>query len=487
MDSQDVGEAQARQGEDVVEVSLAWGDRVLGLVPLGARKEFFLGEAIEKGRTCDVFLPEEILGARRHRLLWVDAIGSVHLSPPRTARGWVRLANEMQMKLEDMPSPSARAAGELDFVLPSGSRVHLDLGEFVLTVRALGRAARLPRGIGALDARVPAAYFASSLAVFAGLFGALAYVVPHAGLEEDGDLSKDRLVLLQQYMVAAARREEDAPKPEAPLELPTQASGPSGEAAAQAAGAAGTTKPTTSHGRFAVQQTTPNPDEVFLARVRAKEEASLFGMIGLLSSAPAGDPLAPTSPFGRETALGDDPLSANGAMWGDTLGEAGGSGGLSLLGAEEGGGRTGRWIGMDGVNTIGPGSNGPGPGVFGSSNARPGGVHKPKTPTVRVPMSITTSGHLPAEIIQRTVRQNFGRFRMCYQAGLTRNPSLEGRVSVRFVIGRDGAVSNVGLVGAGMPDASVNDCLRASFYGISFTRPDNGIVQVTYPLLFSPE
>jgi hypothetical protein len=171
-------------------------------------------------------------------------------------------------------------------------------------------------------------------------------------------------------------------------------------------------------------------------------------------------------------------------MWGDTLGDAVGSGGLSLSGVDEGGGKRGRWIGMNGINTIGPGNGGVG-GWGNNPLGGNGGGHKTRTPKMTAPPA-TVSGHLPAEVIQRTVRQNFGRFRMCYQAGLGRNPSLEGRVSVRFVIGRDGAVSNVGLA-AGLPDATVNDCLRMAFYGLSFSAPDNGIVQVTYPLVFSPE
>jgi len=35
---------------------------------------------------------------------------------------------------------------------------------------------------------------------------------------------------------------------------------------------------------------------------------------------------------------------------------------------------------------------------------------------------------------------SLGPARRCYAEGLARNPNLEGRVSVRFVIGRDGSV-----------------------------------------------
>ncbi len=98
----------------------------------------------------------------------------------------------------------------------------------------------------------------------------------------------------------------------------------------------------------------------------------------------------------------------------------------------------------------------------------------------------TVSGHLPAEVVQRIVRQNFGRFRMCYEQGLTRNPNLQGRVGVRFVIGRDGAVSNVSNAGSDMPDSGVVSCVVGAYYGLSFPAPENGIVTVSYPIMFTP-
>jgi hypothetical protein len=98
----------------------------------------------------------------------------------------------------------------------------------------------------------------------------------------------------------------------------------------------------------------------------------------------------------------------------------------------------------------------------------------------------SVSGRLPAEVIQRVVRQNYGRFRQCYENGLSKNPNLEGRVSVRFVIGRDGAVSNVSNGGSDLPDSGVVSCVVGAYYGLSFPAPDNGIVTVSYPIMFSP-
>ena len=88
--------------------------------------------------------------------------------------------------------------------------------------------------------------------------------------------------------------------------------------------------------------------------------------------------------------------------------------------------------------------------------------------------------------MQRIVRQNYGRFRMCYENGLRSNPNLTGRVTARFVISREGSVSNVQNGGSDIPDSGVVSCVVQAFYGLSFPSPDNGIVSVSYPIMFSP-
>jgi hypothetical protein len=111
--------------------------------------------------------------------------------------------------------------------------------------------------------------------------------------------------------------------------------------------------------------------------------------------------------------------------------------------------------------------------------------HVTTAPKIRVG-GVTTSGRLPPEVVQRIVRQNYGRFRMCYENGLHGNPNLTGRVAVRFVIGREGSVSNAANGGSDLPDSGVVSCVVQAFYGLSFPAPDNGIVSVTYPIMFSP-
>src|SRR5690606_22971176 len=98
----------------------------------------------------------------------------------------------------------------------------------------------------------------------------------------------------------------------------------------------------------------------------------------------------------------------------------------------------------------------------------------------------SVSGRLPAAASHCIVRQHSGRFRMCYEPGLGQQPNLAGRVAVRFSIYRDGTVQAAQNGGSDLPDSSVVGCVISAFYGVTFPKPDNGIVTVSYPIMFSP-
>lgn len=94
--------------------------------------------------------------------------------------------------------------------------------------------------------------------------------------------------------------------------------------------------------------------------------------------------------------------------------------------------------------------------------------------------------YLPPAAIQAVVRFSYGRFKTCYEAGLARNPKLEGRVMVRFVIERDGIVKNSRDGGSEIPDPQVSDCIVHEFVGLQFPALERGLVTVVYPILLSP-
>jgi hypothetical protein len=219
------------------------------------------------------------------------------------------------------------------------------------------------------------------------------------------------------------------------------------------------------------------PQDPMAARRHALAEAKEFGVIGALpgdadkSAAPAAAPTATgqTAPSKPDSAQNDG-VSARGNMWGDEAGEK-----TSALSRAVTGGLA---IGAGG------GALGGGQG-FGAGLGRLGGAHAGNAPKVRMG-AMTLSGRLPPEIVQRIVRQNFGRFRPCYEAGLRQNPSLQGRVSVRFVIGVDGGVSRVANGGSDLPDASVVSCVVSAFNDLSFPPPEGGVVRVVFPMSFTP-
>jgi hypothetical protein len=95
-------------------------------------------------------------------------------------------------------------------------------------------------------------------------------------------------------------------------------------------------------------------------------------------------------------------------------------------------------------------------------------------------------GRLAPEVIRGVVRAAYDGFRQCYEAGLKRDSTLRGHVTVRFVIGRDGKASNVSIGEATLRDCDVINCVRAKFRQLRFPAPDGGIVTVSYPIQLEP-
>lgn len=196
---------------------------------------------------------------------------------------------------------------------------------------------------------------------------------------------------------------------------------------------------------------------------------------------PADQDNSPAAPWGREV----DPASASGNMWGDAIGDAFGAAGISLSGAGAGGGGRGEGIGLGSVGTIGHGA-GTGPSVSmgqglgaGTGQGRLSGSHSagPRASVRGGPTEVR--GDLPPEVIHRIIRQNFGRFRLCYELGRNGDPGLAGAAELRFVIDRSGAVSTAT---ARFPNAAVRSCLQRTVQNFSFPQPEAGVVTVVYSL-----
>lgn len=179
------------------------------------------------------------------------------------------------------------------------------------------------------------------------------------------------------------------------------------------------------------------------------------------------------------TGLNADMMNGIGGLIGNK-GTQIGSGGLGARGSGLGGGGTAE--GLGGLGTKGRGSGasgyGSGGGNFGSKGE--GGIG-----TVGGDPIIL--GALDKSLIDAVIKRNMSQIRYCYQRELTKNPSLGGKITVKFVIAKDGTVSSATTKTTTMNNPAVESCINGRFMRFQFPEPKGGgIVIVSYPFIFSP-
>lgn len=185
-----------------------------------------------------------------------------------------------------------------------------------------------------------------------------------------------------------------------------------------------------------------------------------------------------------DSALGATGLNANMMNGiGGLIGSKGtqmGSGGLGARGGGLGGGGTADGLGGLGTKGRGSGSSGygSGGGQFGSKGE--GGIG-----TVGGDPIIL--GALDKALIDAVIKRNMASIRYCYQKELTKNPSLGGKITEKFVIAKDGTVSSATTGSSTMNNPAVESCINGRFQKFQFPEPKGGgIVIVKYPFIFSP-
>jgi hypothetical protein len=113
--------------------------------------------------------------------------------------------------------------------------------------------------------------------------------------------------------------------------------------------------------------------------------------------------------------------------------------------------------------------------------------HSRSVPQIRQGKA-TVKGPLDKEIIRRIVRAHINEVRSCYNAGLSRNPKLAGRVTVDFQIVGSGTVASSSVSSTTLSDEAVGDCIAKAVKRWTFPKPrGGGVVDVSYPLDLSPE
>jgi TonB family protein len=99
----------------------------------------------------------------------------------------------------------------------------------------------------------------------------------------------------------------------------------------------------------------------------------------------------------------------------------------------------------------------------------------------------TVQGSLDRDIVRRIVRAHINEIRSCYNMGLTRDPSLTGRVDVQFLITEHGKVGSSVVTSSTLGDAAVEACMAKAVRRWRFPKPqDGGTVAVDYPFHLDP-
>jgi len=204
-----------------------------------------------------------------------------------------------------------------------------------------------------------------------------------------------------------------------------------------------------------------------------KEIAESAGVLGALRDGSELDGV-----FGS-SGLNSDLLGGIGGLIG-AKGVQFGSGGLGSRGSGLGGGGTAG--GLGGLGTKGRGSGASG---YGTGGGHFGSKGEGKIGTIGGEAIIL--GALDKSLVDAVVRRHLNQIRYCYQRELTKNPSLGGKVVVKFVIAKDGTVSSATTKSSTLGNAAVEGCINGRFMRFQFPEPKGGgIVIVSYPFLFSP-
>lgn len=425
-----------------LEVTVKWGANVLHVAHLSPVRSFSVGE-----EGCDFTVSRDVLGAERVEVVRVEGSSVIVSSTGKKLEGD---ANEKV------------AIGGLTFEVKCTKAGRKVAGATRINKRAVGLG-----GLAAL--------------LHGGIFAAMFAFTPSLDATDANTIASDQQARLNQMMQAMAEKEiEQKESPEVAANQDSEKGGVEGEKAKGPEGQAGTTQPTRDNGHYAIKG---QSQQVMLSRRDAIQDAQDFGMVGLLNTL-RGGPDTLTADWATE-AMGHDAINANGNMWADSLGPGGGNGGLGLSSDGLGGGGRADNIGLGQIGTGHSMGNCIGTNCTGFSTGGPLGTHLAKAPKISQ-KPVEGSTRIPAEVIQRTIQRNFGRFRGCYEAGLKSNPALAGRVSVALTIGADGAVSSVANAGSDLPDASVVSCIVRNFGGLNFPAPD-AVVHIVYPLALSPQ
>jgi len=446
------------QGDVGVELRLLWRDTLLDARTVVAPQAPVL---VGEGSACALAVPASVLpspqfAALRHR------DGEYRLAVPGR-RGTLEVDGR-RTPVASLASPQAEVEGSLAWVLvPRAGAVRSELGDGL----ALEARARRPSTLEVPPwwERINYQFLNLFLVLF---FVQAGFVVAAGNYPYETDVVADDLFKNPSRMAKFIIKPPEAPKPAEKLPGGKQKDEQAGELAEKHKGEEGQMgkrdAPRTT-GRSAPKAIDPN----------AKEVVKRMGVLGALGRGGGGG-LATV--FGSG-GLGGDIRGATGNMFGTTVGDSFGFGGLGVRGTGAGGGGGGETVGIGGIGTKGRGGGlggyGQGVGALGRKSDREIAI---------TAGTATVLGSIDKELIRAVIREHAAQIRFCYEEQLAVNPKLAGKVIIKWTIDADGNASNASVDGAGtsLADDKVHQCMMARIVSWQFPKPKGGgIAVITYP------
>jgi hypothetical protein len=350
--------------------------------------------------------------------------------------------------------------------LTPGRRITTEIGPFCITT-TMGGSDDDEFDLGCLmPNQRPLLYWVGSAAVHLALLVATFYSTPALGDVELPPSDEHPTWLVQQYSEGYPTQEDG---PEVTLGIATEEL----PYAEQILGSAsrcvgyetmGRRGATRTNQRYAVLGARDNPDphisrQSAFKKPKSRPEPHDTNRIGIIGNDFVGDPDAPTAPWGRDTSLGTDEVSARGNMWGDAIGDSVGDGGL--LKSSLDGGFVKR---IEVVRSESP------------SASRPARV---------LHSHLSVHGSLPAQDVELAVAPRLAAFRDCYRADSSSHSDHEAHLELGLEIKSTGELSQIHVLKAERIEPTLLACVLASATQLTFL-PQSGDSTVTYPLHFMP-
>jgi len=469
--------------QQAIEVIVMWGEtNVLDVVTLSPSQPFVIGEAshTKDELPTNFVVSGAVLGGRDQLPLVTQHDGEVLLRVTPQMQGSMERAGVVTtldaLREQNALSTQDEFDGAQQFLLPAGTSAELSLGELRFLVRPSAVVEALPAARNAIDWS-GYGWVIGSLAFHTFFLGAF-YFLPPPAMARNMDLSH----LDSRYVDYVLTPDEQLDLLQDTPVVSDGAPSEDGKAHKDDEGQMGKKDAPRTKNSYAIRGDA-EPKDRQMSRDELVAMAKTAGIIGTLKGAAEWEEM-PTSPYGGAVAVGSDPMSALGALLGDTHGSNFGFGGLGSKGTGRGGGGDGEGtVGTGELGTIGGvgGPGGHGPGGYGSTQGKFRG-HEGRTPKLTL-LPAEVRGGLSKEAIRREIRRHVAEIRHCYEQELGARPDLQGRVSVRFMINVSGVVQLANIASSTLGSQRAESCIQAAVQRWTFPAAE-GVSMVSYPFLF---